>query len=284
MKNSGFWVRMFMPDADPDGLKTVEKSNWSGLGLLIPRPLYSIASGRKECNSPGVYVLVGSSSESQMQKIYVGEGDPVRDRLNSHIKTKDFWTTAVVFTSLSQGLNKAHIQYLEARLLELSKQAKKCVIDNSNSPQRPSLSEPDEAQAEAFLENTLLCLSVLGYSFFQIPSAGGPSVAEYVLNGRGIQAKGYISSSGFVVRSRSCAAKTQTDSLHGYLSELRASLILQGVLAEKGEKYELIQDYEFGSPSTAAGVMLGRVSNGRADWKTEDGKTLGAVEEGKVTS
>ena len=45
--------------------------------------------------------------------LYVGEGDPIRPRLESHYAQKDFWTRAVGFTTTTAGqLNKAHVQFL----------------------------------------------------------------------------------------------------------------------------------------------------------------------------
>ncbi len=38
-----------------------------------------------------MYVLVGGSDESSLPVIYVGEGDPVKDRLNWHHSKKEFW-------------------------------------------------------------------------------------------------------------------------------------------------------------------------------------------------
>lgn len=32
----GFSVNVFLPAGDPEGLKVVEKSNWTGRGLVIP--------------------------------------------------------------------------------------------------------------------------------------------------------------------------------------------------------------------------------------------------------
>jgi hypothetical protein len=75
--------------------------------------------------------------------VYIGEGDPVKARLESHYAKKDFWTTAVVFTSKDATLNKAHVQHLEARLVELARGAKRCQLNNVNTPSLPSLSESD---------------------------------------------------------------------------------------------------------------------------------------------
>ena len=77
----GFSVRMFLPDGDPDGVKVVEKSNWTGCGLIIPRSLYGEAKGRPELARAGVYLLVGQAEASPLPQVYVGEGDPLRPRL-----------------------------------------------------------------------------------------------------------------------------------------------------------------------------------------------------------
>ena len=37
----GTSVRLFLADGDPDGLWIVEKSNWTGVGLVIPRPIFT---------------------------------------------------------------------------------------------------------------------------------------------------------------------------------------------------------------------------------------------------
>src|SRR3954447_11800811 len=109
-------VRIFLPGGNPDGIKLVEKSNWTGRGLVFPRTLYSTVRDREELASAGIYVLEGPSDDSSLPRIYVGEGDPIRARLEQHGRQKEFWTRRVVFSSKDRNLNKAHIQYLEARL------------------------------------------------------------------------------------------------------------------------------------------------------------------------
>ena len=277
-----FSVRLFLPGGDPHGVKIVEKSNWTGTGLVIPRTLFGETRVRSELQRAGVYLLIGPGELSQLPRLYVGEGDPIGPRLDSHAKAKDFWTHLVGFTSKDQNLNKAHVQFLESRLIELARAAKRCTLDNGNSPTAPSLSEADAAEVEGFLADVLLCLPVLGYGFFEPAPSPAPSAMEFFLAGRGIHARGYESATGFIVRAGSCASKSEVKSIHNYMHDLRQSLIEQGVFAEKGECYEVTQDYAFNSPSTASGVMLGRTSNGRAEWKTKDGRTLKSVQDAEV--
>ncbi len=277
-KAVGFSVRIFVPSGEPEALRIVEKSNWTGQGLVFPRPLYGEAKHRPELKRTGVYVLWGPGESGQFPRVYVGEGDGVLARLDDHSKKKDFWTHAVAFTSKDQSLNKAHVQHLESRLVVLANEAKRCELDNGNVPQLPALSEADEADAEAFLADMLLCLQVVGVSFFDKPSVGG-SEPELTLTGRGITAHGFDGPEGFVVRAASQAAKSETPSCDASATELRRTLLKNGVLADAGEVYRFTQDYTFNSPSMASGVVLGRSSNGRTEWKDAKGRTLKELQE-----
>jgi hypothetical protein len=61
----------------------------------------------------------------------------------------------VTFTG---ALNKAHVQWLEHRLLVLARDAGQCVLENGNAPQAPYLSEHELADVAGFLEQVLRIL------------------------------------------------------------------------------------------------------------------------------
>lgn len=281
-KARGFSVRVFLPDGDPDGVKVVEKSNWTGCGLVVPRSIFGEAKNRPELARAGVYVLVGQAGDSPLPRVYVGEGDPVRPRLEQHAKAKDFWTHVVTFTSKDQNLNKAHVQHLEARLVALANASKRCDLENGNVPQPPSLSESDIAEVEGFLDDVLLCLPILGYSYFESPPAVVAKGLELHLKVKGLVARGYETTQGFVVVKGSQAVKSESEAIHAYMTETRKELVRQGVLRDAGQLFEFTQDYTFGSPSTASGVLLGRTSNGRVEWKTTEGRSLKSVQDAEV--
>ncbi len=209
----------------------------------------------------------------------IGEGDPIRSRLVQHASRKDFWTSALVFTSKDENLNKAHVQYLEARLVQLASEAKRCELENANEPQPPSLSEPDVAEVEGFLSDMLLCFPVLGVGFFEKAAAAPSKAHEFILKGKGIEAIGFESPQGFVVRSGSRAVKDEVPSIQHNLTELRRVLVDKGVFKADTHGYVLTQNYTFTSPSTAGGVLLGRNTNGRVEWKTRNGRTLKEIQE-----
>ncbi len=275
----GCVIRIFLPSGSADGIRVIEKSNWTGRGTMCPRPLFSEAKRRDEFSRAGVYVLVGPSTDGDTSRIYVGEGDPIRPRLEQHASKKDFWTWLVAFTSKDENLNKAHVQYLESRLVELAQKANRCELDNANRPERPSLSEADQAEIDGFLGEMLLCFPIVDLPVFGRALAAAPSASLLRLRAKGIEAAGYETAQGFVVRGGSNAVHDEVPSIHRYLSALRRTLLERGLLREEGNVLKLSQDYTFDSPSTAAGVLLGRAANGRIEWKDDAGRTLKEIQE-----
>jgi Domain of unknown function (DUF4357) len=67
---------------------------------------------------------------------------------------------------------------------------------------------------------------------------------------------------------------SEVPSIHAYLATLRARLVEDGVLVADCSGLRFTKSYVFNSPSTAAGVVLGRSANGRIEWKDQTGATL----------
>ena len=151
----------------------------------------------------GVYALIGRPNPDDPPEVYVGEGDLISDRLISHYKNEDFWTTVVFFISKDENLNKAHVQYLEARLVAFAREAKRCFLRNKTLPQAPSLSELDTAEMDGFLEQMLIIFSVLGVDVFEKPAEIADAMEMLYLEAKGFKARGYESDSGFVVKAGS---------------------------------------------------------------------------------
>lgn len=128
-------------------------------------------------------------------------------RLEQYAKQKEFRTHAVVFTGKDRNLNKAHVKYLEARLLELARKARRAEPDNGNLPQLPVLSKADAADVEGFLADMLLCLPVVGVKLLEKPKSGTRKSQDLFLKSKDIEARGVNSAEGFVARRGSQAVK-----------------------------------------------------------------------------
>jgi len=282
-----FSLRIFVANGDPDGLRFVDRSNWNGKAVVFPRAVYTEVRARAEFQQAGVYLLLGPRPEGDGEILYVGEGDPIGPRLNEHYAKKDFWTRAVFFIAGPGQLNKAHVQYLESRLVGRAKAAKRMLLDNGNIPAEPTLSEADRADMTVFLENILGILPILGIHAFE-QSPGSPSKGQSTLltcQGKGVTATGYDTPQGFVVKAGSFASADEARSLKDYfpnISKLRAELLSNGVLVADENRLRFTQDYTFNSPSQASSLVLANSSNGRADWKDINGRTLKQLQESQT--
>lgn len=262
----GATIRIFLADGSPEGLRLLEKPNWTGHALVCPRARFGEVKSRREFNRPRVYVLLGPPASSELPVVYVGAGEPVRPRVEQHHRE-------------AENLNKAHVQYLESRLVELAKSAKRCDVENGNSPQRPNLTESDQAEMEAFLDEMLLVYPVVGITAFETVKVESSSAARLFVRAKGITATGYDTPGGFVVCRGSEAVVDWVPSAHRYAQTLRDALVERGVLVRSQDRFLFAQDYTFQSPSAAAQVIQGRTANGRIDWKDDSGTTLKDLQE-----
>lgn len=278
-------IRIFLADGTPDGLRIVDKANWIGKAVVAGRAQLAEAFAREELNQPGVYVLTGLTDEGA-PRLYIGEADVLRDRLRQHVAGKDFWTRFVAFTSTNEGLNKAHVRYLESRLIELAKVANQWSLDNGTAPSPPPFSEADRADAEWFLQEMLVIFPLLGIDAFESAAiqarddvTSADSDRLLMLDERGAKATGREVGDGFIVFKGSRARLTEVASIHKYMSDLRQQLQQRSVLVKEGGGLVFTQDYRFGSPSTAAGVLVGASANGRLAWRDTEGRTLKVLQQ-----
>ncbi len=271
----GTSIRIFLVDGQADGVWVVEKSNWTGKALMAPRTRYGDLRSRPDLDRPGIYLLVGPAESGLLAtRIYIGETENLPGRLDIHNKNKDFWSRAIVFTSKDSNLNKAHIRYVEARLIGLAKAANRAEIDNGNDPSFPPMSEADTAEAEAFLAEMLLIYPVLGVQVFQKAEEQPSTSVRLHLAGAQAKAEGAETSEGFVVYAGALARAEAVPSLGYYGTQIREEMVRQELLAAEGHSLRLTQDHFFNSPSMAAMIFLGRQANGRIEWKTATGCTL----------
>ncbi len=272
----GKTIKIFLIDGDPNGRMSCELSNWSGKAYKIPRINIKDCTDRNDLISTGVYLLFGKDEEGK-DLVYIGEAESILKRLTQHLNQKDFWNETIVFISKDDNLNKAHIKYLENRLHDTARQAKRYKVQNSIIPTQSSLSESDKAEMEEFIENIKMLVNTLGHKVFDEKREFKPKQKQetfFIKAARGADGLGEPSSDGFVVFKGSKAAATIVNSMTSSFITLRQKLIDEGVLVGKGDYYEFHEDYIFSSPSTAAVMVMGRNANGMTEWKQKNGKTL----------
>lgn len=272
-------IKMFLAHGDPKRLRTAELSNWTGKAVAGPRSEFEDVLAREESERSGIYLLMGTDLETGKPAIYIGEAESIRSRIKSHVD-KDFWNQAIYFVSKDENLTKAHIRYLEGRLIELCRKAERAHVTNGQSS-GAKLPESDREDMEVFLEKMCQLLPVLGVDLF-VPASSAPPGPKAVLlcEIKGLKAKGYRTPNGFLVLkdSEAVARERASSEKWPWPKNMRHSLKSDGILSEVGDRLVFNKNYEFSSPSAAAAVVHGGHANGLISWKTSDGKTLKEIE------
>lgn len=313
-------IRLFLVDGSPNGIITAEIMNWTGHVLYAPRSKLPELLGRFEAARTGVYLLVGGTmNDDNVASVYVGEGDNVGVRIAAHSKdsAKDFWERACLVTSKDLNLTKAHVRYLESRLIRTIADEGRVYLTNGTSPEALDLPEGDVSDMEYFLSQLQVLLPVLGLDFVRPsprPSSGheadtgepatygssgferasstqerptrhGASSPTFALNtnvpARAIEVDGQM-----MVLAGSKARAFDQPSLASNIRSHRKRLIETSRLVPNGDGDLLtfVQDEAFSSPSAAAQAVMGTSRNGRTDWVVEGGsQTYANWQQGEIT-
>jgi hypothetical protein len=295
-------IRIYLKEGSVTGIKLAEVVNLTIQALSSPRKKLSDLNEyfKNQVNTQGVYFLIGTDDETGKSKVYIGEAENVWDRLKNHAVNKDFWSEVILFTSKDDNITKSHIKYLESRLIEITKETERYLLDNSNIPNLSSLPLPDRDAMEEFIINIKLLNGVLGHKFLEnqisykkeIPSSISKMVEqrnsdnnldeiELNLNIKNIEAKAVQTDEGIVVLAGSQVSDKQTKN-YGYKT-LRDELIQDGTI-HKSQYGELVfaKKHLFASPSAAAAVIVGYSINGRRTWKDKNGRTLNEIEKSEI--
>jgi hypothetical protein len=275
-------IKLFLPRGDAKSLRTAEISNWSGKAISAPRTELDDLLAREELDKAGVYILVGSDPVTNAARAYIGEAEVIRERLKQH-KAKEFWVNATVFTSKDENLTKAHVRYLENRLLAEAMAVGRFALEQ-NQAGGSRLPESDREDMEVFLARIRQLLPVLGsdiLTHIAEPATKGQPGGVLFCRMKGAEARGQRSANGFVVFAGSTAVKDERPSAekYPYMRAKRKQLIADGTLIAQDGLLRFTKDAEFSSPSAAAVIVHGGAANGLTAWVSETGMTLKQLDE-----
>lgn len=291
--NSSKNLNIFLMDGDVTGRIKCTMPGWSGLAYKIPRIYLDKCKDREQLKQSGVYFLFGKNNFDE-DAVYIGQagirknGEGVLFRVAEHLKDDFYFNEAVMFTTSGNSWGPTEISYLENKFTNLAIDTNRYKVQNGNDPNPGNVTEEKEAELEIYVEQFKIMLGVLGYRIF-VPLVKTPESVveehddELILglsrkikrSQRNIEAYCKRTNEGFVVLAGSQIEETDSGSIPDVIKELRERCkqnneIKDGVLT---------RNYLFKSPSYTASFVLGMTTNGKVDWKTEDGTSLKMIEE-----
>ena len=276
-------VQIFLPDGNARSVRIAEITSRTIQAVQIPRQKLGVAKDREEVRRVGVYFLFGDvGDDASKPPAYVGEAENCFDRLAGHHQKKDFWTTAVTITSKTRSFTKAHARRLEYDCIRTARDAQRFRLQNTQMPAEPHIPEAMLAELRDNFGTIQTLLSMLGFPILDPLRAQGDTEsqqnARLYCQGNGAKATGEYTEDGLVVFEGSTARLDTTPSVPDTVKRRRQNLRADGVLEREDGQLIFREDHAFNSPSAAAGVVLGRSSNGWREWTDEEGRTLDQIE------
>ena len=288
---SGKHIELFLVDGEPGGITTANISGWTGDILVCPRSALTRLFDREEAHRNGVYLLLGDDPDAiESVACYIGKTEDFSARFRQHDRQKDWWDRAILISSRDDSFNEGHWGYLEARLVEVAATAKRCTLpDNAQTPQPRKLSEAQQSDAEAFLEQIRGILPVLGVNILRgthrTPERQAPPpdidspIFTLTAPKRGVKAQGRVVGDEFIMLKDARIVGEWSNeggmpSTRRSYESLRAQhtkLVDDGSVTVEGTIGTLTRDIPFPSPSTAGSIAVGYSCNGRIAWTWEGG-------------
>jgi peptide-methionine (S)-S-oxide reductase len=288
-------INMFLMDGEVTGKIKCTLSNWTGVIYKIPRIQLGDLKSRDEMKQSGIYFLFGRDEDKQKDVTYIGQattrknGEGVLLRIQEHTRDThaDYFNDVIILTTQNNSFGPTEISYLENKFTQLAKEAGRYIVKNSNDPNPGNVTEEKESELDEIVENTLMIIGTLGYRVF-VPMTKKVSQdltdnhSTYLYlkrktkkSNKVIEATCERTTEGFVVLDGSQVEIKDSPYLPASLKEMRQNLIASRVIQDGVLKEKQL----FSSPSYAAAFLLGMQTNGRTDWKDQDGRTLKELEE-----
>ena len=234
-----------------------------------------MVSKMEESSRPALYILLGEDENGSAQA-YIGESTNGVKRIYNHKSHKLFWNKCLMFVAKDGSINKADVQYLERKAIDLATDCSHYGVMNEQSGKEISLSNYQIDIMEEFFDDVRLLASFIGCPIFE------KQEKTKLKNGDNL----------FHIKVRDCDAHGIFNETDHSMRILKGSLLPQSVVPsyKDGEKrnaiiaamskptkdgfWELQRDYVLNSPSTAASYCSGRSTNGWTHWVNDEGQTL----------
>ena len=274
MATRGKNINLFLIDGIPSGRIKCSLSNWTGIVYKIPKVMIDASKEIDALQQSGVYFLFGVNSNGD-DIVYIGQAGNRKNkkgllgRIMEPHNQIDYWVNAVMLTTRDNSFGATEISYLENRFCNMAISANRSIVVNGNDPNPGNITEEKQSELEEYIDYAIIVLGALGYKIFDpLDSLQNESATYYYCKRRDADAKGRLSSDGFILEKGSRISSTVLKSCPDYVLKLRE------INKDKINRDILTETMLFSSPSGAASFVIGGSANGKVEWKTKDGKLL----------
>lgn len=277
-------IELTFLDGTTDGRIRAELTAWDSCGCIgykIPRLDFDKCETAPSMSRPGIYILFGRMPSGRTVMYIDADSHAIKDI--SAINTKNQfgydWDEAVVLFPDETATENKQLMYLLASFVEKVAEQSSITMVNDIIPPKPIYTKKAQEELNGFLSNSAFVLAALGYPLFKkeyhIDDNDNPSVPGMLfLTSRGANAKGRLAQDNhFVVYRGSMIRHDEYSHCPDGARVLRKEFRGSGKLVND----ILMIDYEFKSPSGAAGFVLGAAADGWTEWHDKKNVPLKAL-------
>lgn len=243
--------------------------------IVFPKSEFEMVSKMEEISRPALYILLGEDENGSAQA-YIGESTNGVKRIYNHKSHKLFWNKCLMFVAKDGSINKADVQYLERKAIDLATECAHYGVMNEQSGKETSLSNYQIDIMEEFFDDVRLLASFIGCPIFEklekTKLKNGDNL--FHIKVRDCDAHGIFSETDHSIRILKGSLLPQSTVPSYKDGDKRNAIIAAMSKPTKDGFWELQRDYVLNSPSTAASYCAGRSCNGWLHWINDAGQSL----------
>ena len=284
-------VSLFLLDGEVTGRTKCTLANWTGVVYKIPRALLNESKDILALKQSSIYMLFGTNDNDEPM-VYIGQAGLRKNdkgvllRLMEHDadEKKDFWTEAIILTTLNDSFGPTELNYLENRYYNLAKDTGRYKVDNGIEPTIGNVNEEKISELNEYIEFSMIPIGLLGKKLFTPVNHVTSDIStnsdnllylRQCVNNEDVWGTAKETNEGFVLLKGSKVSQKSA-------SHLSESLRNRRDRAPKDQNNCLLEDVLLNSPSTAANFLIGQQTNGLIAWKNESGETLKSIREQQI--
>lgn len=259
-------ITYLYPDADnAANLKMYQDRTNQIKAFFFTRESYKMVYELPYSTNYAIYFLFNNSEDENL--VYIGQSINGIQRIEEHVKGKDFWSYAILFVTDNSSFDKLSIDYLEYDFIQKFKESSYVLTNKDLRPNKPNISIYDLPNLEAFIDQIVFLLSAEGVDIDEVKEV--PSTVKYYYPSNKHKAKLFIQDGKFVlavgseVKRPPESTREWKDSRHfGRGNEIMDGYIENEKVKEIDGKLITQVNIAFKSPSAPADLVTGLSENG----------------------
>lgn len=220
-----------------------------------------------ECSKNyAIYFLFNDSEDESL--VYVGQSINGIQRIEEHIKSKEFWTYGILFVTDNSSFDKLSIDYLEYEFIQKFKKSSYILTNKDLRTNAPNISVYDKPNLNSFISQIEFLLSAEGVDIDNNKQVEKEEV-KYYYPSANHDAKLFIREGRFVLAAGS-EVKRPAESTKDWKNKnhyVRGNRIIDDYIVDEkvkeiAGKYITQVNLSFKTPSAPADLVTGLSKNG----------------------